>query len=482
MFINPGSGEEGLNTVNGYKLKPGSPALGAGVLMSNNGGKDYFGLKVSQTLAPNIGFYNGNGITVTAPDPNFHLYNLIGQSNMAGRGVITPEYANISHPRVLMLDKNNQWVIAKHPLHFDKPDAAGVGLGLSFAIKMAEANPDITIGLIPSAVGGTGISAWTEGALDASSGTYPYDDALDRAKYAMQFGVIKGTLWHQGESNRTNSYTTWPDKVKQLIANLRKEFNDPQMPFIIGEIGHYLENGSNINNLLPQLVADVPYTAMVSAEGLNHKGDGLHFDSPSLVIFGERYAQQMLQVQQQLLPIKLFGLRVSKTINGAELRWSTTSETNNDYFEPERSADGKIFSPVGRVKGSGTSSQLQNYSFLDKTPLRGYNYYRIKQTDFDGKSSYTHTVAINFDYSEQSIMVFPNPASNEITVKHGFPDNVLIELNIYTTAGKMVEKRFSITGEPLVQNIAALRPGLYILEVNVADRSHKTLRTKFIKQ
>ncbi len=57
-------------------------------------------------------------------DSNFHLYILMGQSNMAGRGEITEKYRNESHPWVFMLDKNNNWVPAHHPLHFDKPVAA----------------------------------------------------------------------------------------------------------------------------------------------------------------------------------------------------------------------------------------------------------------------------------------------------------------------------------------------------------------------
>src|SRR5690606_39542391 len=66
---------------------------------------------------------------------------------------------------------------------------------------------------------------------------------------------------------------------------------------------------------------------------------------------GERYAEKMLLVQQQILPIKLLDFNISKTINGAELKWVTASETNNNYFEPERSIDGKIFNSLGKVKG-----------------------------------------------------------------------------------------------------------------------------------
>ena len=95
-----------------------------------------------------------NGSAQVTRDPNFHLYILIGQSNMAGRGVITPEFENEGNARIYMLSKTNEWMLAKHPLHFDKPSAA-VGPGLAFGIKMAEANPNVKIGLIPAAVGGS---------------------------------------------------------------------------------------------------------------------------------------------------------------------------------------------------------------------------------------------------------------------------------------------------------------------------------------
>lgn len=82
------------------------------------------------------------------PDQNFDLYLLIGQSNMAGRGEITPDLKEEGNQRVYMLDRQNKWVPARHPLHFDKP-IAGVGPGLGFGIAMAEANPLKKIGVDP---------------------------------------------------------------------------------------------------------------------------------------------------------------------------------------------------------------------------------------------------------------------------------------------------------------------------------------------
>ena len=87
---------------------------------------------------------------------DFHLFLLAGQSNMAGRGAIEAE-DQVPHPRVLALNAAGEWVPAVAPLHWDK-SVAGVGLGRSFGIALAEAEPDITIGLIPAACGGSPIA------------------------------------------------------------------------------------------------------------------------------------------------------------------------------------------------------------------------------------------------------------------------------------------------------------------------------------
>lgn len=232
------------------------------------------------------------------PDKNTHIYILMGQSNMAGRGKITQEYKNQQHDRVIMLNKDNEWVPAKHPLHFDKPKAAGVGLGLSFGISMAEADPSVTIGLVPCAVGGTTIRKWTPGGYDDVTNVYPYDDAVRRIKEAMKRGVIKGILWHQGEGDSgPKSSQVYVDKLAELIDRVRKEVGNPELPFVVGQLAMYRDNYQYINKELPKLPAKVPYTTVVSSEGLWHKGDGTHFDSPSVSEYGRRYADGMLQLQ-----------------------------------------------------------------------------------------------------------------------------------------------------------------------------------------
>ncbi len=233
-------------------------------------------------------------------DPNFELYILIGQSNMAGRGALSPELQTAVNPRVYMFTKDNLWVLAKDPLHFDKPKAVGVGPGLTFGIAMAASQPEAKIGLIPCAVGGTAIEAWQPGGFDKATQTHPYDDALIRIRAAMKYGQIKGVIWHQGEANSTEKKSSrYLMQLDTLIKRIRKEVGNPELPFIVGELGRYRTQFNLINVQLAKVPNLIPYTGLVSSEGLVHKGDSTHFDGPSAQKLGQRYAEKMIEVQKQ---------------------------------------------------------------------------------------------------------------------------------------------------------------------------------------
>lgn len=169
---------------------------------------------------------------------NFHLFLLAGQSNMEGRGKVAMEDRQI-HPRVFALSKDGEWQHAVDPIHYDKK-GAGVGLGRSFAITLAEQNKNISIGLVPAACGGSSISIWKPGVYHEQTKSHPYDDAIKRMQLGMKNGVLKGILWHQGESD---SYTVpakdYKEQLRSLIERFRKDINAPSMPFIIGQLRKY---------------------------------------------------------------------------------------------------------------------------------------------------------------------------------------------------------------------------------------------------
>ena len=224
----------------------------------------------------------------------FWLFLLVGQSNMAGRGTVE-EQDRTPHPRVLMLNRENKWVPAVDPMHFDKP-AAGTGLGKTFAQIIAEAHKDVTIGLIPCAVGGSPIDAWKPGVFYAATNSHPWDDMAKRAAVALPAGTLKGILWHQGESDCLPKFAeAYEAKLHDLVKRLRELLKTPDAPFLAGQMGKFADvpwkpETTVVDQAHQHLSQQVPHTAFVSAEGLKHKGDKVHFDSASLRELGRRYA------------------------------------------------------------------------------------------------------------------------------------------------------------------------------------------------
>lgn len=239
---------------------------------------------------------------VPADPKQFHLFLLVGQSNMAGRGTVEPQDTEL-HPRVLMFNKSGDWVPAVDPLHFDKPKVVGVGLGRSFAIAYAEANPGVTVGLIPCAVGGSPIDSWKPGGYHSQTKSHPYDDTLARAKSALPAGTLQGILWHQGESDsKAGLSTTYERKLHELIARLRGEFDAAKVPFIAGQMGQFAERPWNehrrrVDAAHQALPESVPKTGFVSSDGLKHRGDEVHFDSASYRELGRRYFEAFKSVK-----------------------------------------------------------------------------------------------------------------------------------------------------------------------------------------
>ena len=220
------------------------------------------------------------------------LYLLIGQSNMAGRGVLT-DSNRVSSDGIFKLDAAGEWQRAEEPIHFDKPDIAGAGLAASFARFMADRQPAVTIGLIPCAVGGTAIDRWVE------SGDL-WSNAVARTRVALRSGTLKGILWHQGEGDATADLApSWGTKLESMIASFRREFG--QVPFVAGELGRYLDDSKKwreINAHLHALESLVTNYCVASSEGLTPKSDNVHFDTESLRTFGLRYAAAMVSCEE----------------------------------------------------------------------------------------------------------------------------------------------------------------------------------------
>ena len=103
------------------------------------------------------------------------------------------------------------------------------------------------------------------------------------------------------------------------------------------------------------------------------------------------------------LPIQLLSFTGHSAVDGNLLEWQTASEQNNDYFNIEKTLDGETFENIGYIKGAGNSNQLTTYSFTDYHTNENINYYRLKQTDYDGK--YIYSPLISVDNSNNKIRI-----------------------------------------------------------------------------
>ncbi len=142
------------------------------------------------------------------------------------------------------------------------------------------------------------------------------------------------------------------------------------------------------------------------------------------------------------LPIELISFTARKESHQVVLEWTTATEINNDYFSIERSANGVDFYVIGHLNGSGNSNRLINYSYIDISPLSGNNYYRLKQTDYDGTFSYSEIVVVN--HHEEfllTINIFPNPVKDGILNigLTGFDIGQEYEINLIELSGRVVK-------------------------------------------
>ena len=163
------------------------------------------------------------------------------------------------------------------------------------------------------------------------------------------------------------------------------------------------------------------------------------------------------------LPIRLLDFKAKQEGEGTLIQWITAIEENNSYFTLERSQDGQNFTEIARVEGAGNSLQLTDYQYLDSSPSQGINYYRLRQTDFDGTETISNVVAVSFDVAGV-FEVYPNPSHGEFYIKTHTADKTAL-INIYNHKGVLLKQISNTTEENIVLEIKEnLSPGLYLIE------------------
>lgn len=176
-----------------------------------------------------------------------------------------------------------------------------------------------------------------------------------------------------------------------------------------------------------------------------------------------------------ILTVELTLFKAFKLGNQSQLDWTTANESDNQYFAIERSKDGKTFKEIGIVNSKGASYEKQDYSFIDPTPAKGFNYYRLKQVDFNGKYDYSkvETVALK-GFAE--VMLYPNPAKESITIETSATDKHDVKIMDYM--GRIWLSK-TLENDVNQLNIASLPKGLYFLESYI---DNELVRKKIVKE
>lgn len=191
---------------------------------------------------------------------------------------------------------------------------------------------------------------------------------------------------------------------------------------------------------------------------------------------GGQFCNTVTFATEVTLPVKFESFTVESSATGALLKWSTSFEFNNAKYIVEKSIDGRSYQTIGEVAGAVNSIELNNYSFTDATFKTGdVAFYRLKQVDLDGTSTYSRVVYINSSREKgQTLRIAPNPFLNEDIQLIGVSASDLNKKNIqvYNLAGKQINYEF--TGSNAIRLDPSLPKGMYFLNVN--GNSYKLLK------
>jgi len=182
------------------------------------------------------------------------------------------------------------------------------------------------------------------------------------------------------------------------------------------------------------------------------------------------------------LPIMLLSFTAKPVNNKVQLQWITESETNNDFFTIDKTIDGFDFSFLTKQKGAGFSTVKLTYNAIDDNPFEGTSFYRLKQTDFDGKFTYSNLVPVTFNFTtEPAINAYPNPARSNKELNVDLSDFktgqsiLLILLDIYGNEiySKVVVTSDRITHLSGISENQDLPAGIYFITGTVDNKIYK---------
>lgn len=180
-----------------------------------------------------------------------------------------------------------------------------------------------------------------------------------------------------------------------------------------------------------------------------------------------------------VVPVELSSFTATSLENSVELQWITSSETNNSGFEIQRKVLGENseWTKIGFVKGSGTSTETNAYSFVDKNPFKGINLYRLKQIDYDGSYKIFNSVAVNFSVPVKFALEqnYPNPFNPTTSIQYSIGSRQFVSIKVFNVLGNevatLVNENKEAGSYKVEFNASDLPSGIYYYKLSAGNYS-----------
>jgi hypothetical protein len=270
--------------------------------------------------------------------------------------------------------------------------------------------------------------------------------------------IIEDVLNFAGHTNlqfRLVSQTSSTWKISYLYVDIDA---DPTMATLAASLASGATTSTSTPTYTPSASGDV-YIRFYFSDDAN-SGDGQ--------VQWKSDTQAWIDLTLTSLPIELISFKARNILNTVQLDWQTASETNNRLFIIERSTDQTSWEAINSAQGAGNATELRRYSVIDKSPLLGVSYYRLKQVDHDGKYTFSNieSIAIN-DSKNTSISIYPNPATDQLSIIGN--QSELSQIKIFNVWGQDITALTDIrqtSSTQLAVNLPGLAKGLYYIKTN----------------
>ena len=234
-----------------------------------------------------------------------------------------------------------------------------------------------------------------------------------------------------------------------------------------------------------QMVADVQSWINVPAGNFGWLIMGDESGSTTAKRFGSREHSEPVGTQSRPrlsvtynnpVPVTLVSFSALEAKTGISLRWQTSAEYNNAFFNIEHSLDGTSFTSIGRINGAGSSAIIHSYQYLDKGVDVGKHYYRLAQTDINGTIHYSNIISITSKTEHLQLVISPNPVNNWLNIS-SLRSSGGLSYTIINSTGRLLRQGMFYSNQILVSDIP---PGFYMLQI--IDANGRIRSGLFIKQ